>query len=168
MHPTQVRPFQFPIVPLLPIPASNNIPSDDPPTGETMDESSSQSLSNYAQNSSNLQAIPNMEIVHFCAHVLSTPASAAYRIFSLGMYQEVRFTIRHTYLLLGVQPSHGQLFFLRLNRAAGRDRNLWLRLRSVSSKFPANDRVRARPIILSRSVSRYSARYHLSGRHLGQ
>ncbi|KAF9519264.1 hypothetical protein BS47DRAFT_1388383 [Hydnum rufescens UP504] len=98
-------------------------------------------LSDYAQTSRNLQAVPNMSIIHFCEHVLSTPASAEYKIFSLGMYQEVRFTIKHTYILLGVQPSHGQLFYLRLNRAAGRDCNPWLRFRSVSSKFPPEDRV---------------------------
>jgi len=103
----------------------------------------SQTLSDSIQNSRHLEATSSMTISRFYQHVLSRRASASAvdKICFLGMYQEVRFTIKHTYILLGVQPSHGQLFFLRLDRAAGQDRNLWLRLRSVSSKFPPNDRV---------------------------
>ncbi|KAF9519268.1 hypothetical protein BS47DRAFT_84908 [Hydnum rufescens UP504] len=138
---TQVRPLHFPIVPLLPIPPFDDILPDDPSVGETMD-GPSQTLSDYIQNSRHLEATSSMTISRFYQHVLSRRASASAvdKICFLGMYQEVRFTIKHTYILLGVQPSHGQLFFLRLDRAAGQDRNLWLRLRSVSSKFPPNDR----------------------------
>jgi hypothetical protein len=164
---TQVRPLHFQIVPLLPIPPSDDILPDDPSVGETMD-GPSQNLSDYVQNSRHLEATSSMTISGFCRHVLSTRASAADKICSLWMYQELRFTIKHTYILLGVQPSHGQLFYLRLDRAAGQDRTLWRRLRSVSSKFPPNDRVRARLSIRSFSAPRCSRRYHLSGPYIVQ
>ena len=120
-------------------------------------------LSDYVQSSRVFKATPHMEISCFSEHILSKPETAAYNIISFGMYQESRITIEHTYILLGVQPTHGPSFFIRLNRAAGRDRTLWLRLRSMSSKFPAEDCVSARFTLPSRKLFSGSLLYNDSG-----
>jgi hypothetical protein len=143
----------------------SHIPNS-PSIGTTHGPSVDFDLSNYVQSSRVLQATPHMEISLFSAHVLSKPASAAYRILSFEMYQELRVTIQHTYILLEVQPPNGPIFFLRLNRAAGRDRTLWLRFRSMSSKFPAEDCVRVKLIIMFRAFIESSVFYHLIGHYI--
>jgi len=87
-----------------------------------------------------------VSIADLCNHIKANPSSSAAHMGDLIWYKELE-GVQHEFLVIEVQDGKGGVLWVRLERAAKRNyskgrsllERLWMRSRSISSVFPAND-----------------------------